>query len=324
MRLVSNLTRLGALFTWLHLGKPFVFILSALLATLALPAFSQDTGVLVSGDWGTPSTWTSGTVPNSSNTNRVFIGSTYPNSPQAISNATVTLTQDESAANVLLGYSNGSPSLGTLNLGANHLTITNNLTVGCFPGGGGVGVITEIGGGSFTAGSILMFNSGNSLTMGAADVTSTIDIENDGILTTTVVGNITNGGAIANGATLNLGANLNVGAPGALNVESTGATTTLNMKGHNITAPLLDLGYDLTSAVTLDRGSGTQGTLTLEQSANRPRPESHPDRRGRHQRRRRHRRRRDRHLHGRDAHHRGDLERHHHRERGGRHAQSGG
>ena len=255
MRSRSILARQVVIFTWLNLGKRFIFVLAVSMAMLAVPAFSQDTGAVSSGIWENSAIWTGGTVPNSSN--NVYIGSTYPNSPQATSNATVTLSASESAGNVSVGY--GSPTNGVLDLGANQLTISGALRIGLF---GGAGSVQEEGG-SFTAGTVMVYTTGNSLTMGTSDVTGLIDIENGGILSTTATGNITGGGAVANGATLNLGANMSLSTSTGLNIESTGAATTLNLNGYNLSAPTLDLGYFLTSAVTLNRGSGTQGTLNL-------------------------------------------------------------
>ena len=257
MHSVSALARLCVISTWFRRNN-WLVLLPGFLATLATSAFATDTGALASGTWETSAIWTGGATPGASD--NVYIGSVYPTTPgpQALSKATVTLTANESVTNLNIGY--GSPTLGTLDLGTRKLTITGTLWIGRFAGG--YAAIQEEGG-SFTTGSLLLFN-GNALTMGASDVATVIDIENAGtVLTTTSTGNITNGGAIANGATLNLGANLNVGSPGALNVESTGATTALNMNGHNVTAPLLDLGYYLTAAVTLNRGGSTKGTLTL-------------------------------------------------------------
>jgi fibronectin-binding autotransporter adhesin len=227
--------------------KPFIFVSSAWAATLTAPAFAQDTGAQGSGNWENASTWTGGAVPNSSN--NVYIGSTYP--AGAAGTATVTLTAAESANNVNVGY--GSPTNGTLDLGGNTLTVTGGLNIGQF---GGTGTLNE-GGGSFTASNLLIYNN-NSLTLGTADVTSTIDIEIGATLTTAATGNITSGGSVANAATLNLGANMNLS--GGLNVEGTGAT--LNLVNHTLTANTLYLGYFLSSPVNLNRG-GTKGTFSV-------------------------------------------------------------
>jgi fibronectin-binding autotransporter adhesin len=235
-----------------NLVKRFIFVLSVWVTILAVPAFAQDTGAIGSGNWEDPTIWTGGTVPNSSN--NVYIGSTYPSpppAPGAAGTATVTLTAAESANNVNVGY--GSPTNGTLDLGGNTLTVTGGLNIGQF---GGAGILTEAGG-SFTAGNLLIYNN-NSLTLGTADVTSTIDIESGSTLTTVVTGNITAGGSVANGATLNLGASMSLS--GGLNVEGSGAT--LNLAGDNLSANTLYLGYFLSSPVTLQRGSGTAGTFS--------------------------------------------------------------
>ena len=230
--------------------KPFLYVSSAWVAALTAPASAQDTGAKTSGTWENAAIWTSGGVPNSSNS--VYIGSVYPVG-QAASAATVRLGANESAKNVHLGY--GSPTNGVLDLGGNKLTITGGLDIGEF---GGTGSLTEAGG-SFTSASLSMFGSGNSLIFGTADVTGGIDIENGATLTTAATGNITGGGSVANGATLNLGASMNIGS-GGINVEGTGAT--LNLAGQSLTANTLYLGYFLSSAVNFDRG-GTPGTLTL-------------------------------------------------------------
>jgi hypothetical protein len=228
--------------------KLFIFVLSAWVTALTVPAFAQ-TGANTTGSWENSSIWTGGTVPNSST--NVYIGSTYPTG--AAGTATVTLTADESADNVYVGY--GSPTTGTLNLGGNTLTITGGLTIGEY---GGTGSLVDAGG-SFTTPSLSMFIGGTALTFGTADVTGGIDIENGAALTTVATGNITGGGAVANGATLNLGANMSIGS-GGLNIEGTGAT--LNLGGYNVSANTLYLGYDI-AAVNLNRGSGTQGAFTL-------------------------------------------------------------
>lgn len=234
-----------------NLARPFIFVVSAWMATLTAAAFAQDTGAQGTGNWETASTWTGGTVPNSSN--NVYIGSTYPSG--AASSPTVTLTEDESADNVSIGY--GSPTDGTLDLNGNTLTITNTLTVGDFSG---TGSIIEAGG-SYTTANLDMYTSGTSLTFGSADATTSIDIENGATLTTATSGNIISGGSVANGSTLVLGANASLLSTGGLNVEGPGAT--LNLAGFNLSIGTLALGYYASSAVTLDRGSGTQGTFAV-------------------------------------------------------------
>jgi hypothetical protein len=229
--------------------KSLIVISSASVASLTVPAFAQNNAAKSSGTWENPAIWTLGTVPGSSNS--VYIGATVP--AGAVSTAAVTLTAPESAANVYVGY--GSPTSGTLNLGANKLTVSGTITVGDFSG---TGTISEAGG-SFTAGTLAMFTSGTSFSFGTADAVSGIDIETGSTLTTAATGNITAGGSVAS-ATLNLGANANLTS--GLNVEDTGAT--LNLAGNNLTTSgTLWLGYFRASAVGLNRGSGTPGTLTV-------------------------------------------------------------
>jgi hypothetical protein len=232
-----------------NLVKLFLFVSIAWLATLTGPAFAQVTGANSTGNWNDPTIWTTGLVPASSD--NVYIGSTYPTG--AAGTATVTLTEDESASYVYVGY--GSPTSGMLDLDGNKLTITNGLTIGDYLG---TGIVTEEAGGSFSAANLIMYTDGTSFTFGTSDTTGTIDIENGAALTTTATGNITGGGSVANGSTLNLGASASFS--GGLNVEGAGAT--LNLDGNNLSVNTLDLGYFF-AAVTLERGSGTPGTLAV-------------------------------------------------------------
>ena len=228
--------------------KPFIFITLAWMATETVPAFAQDTGAKATGNWENASTWTGGAVPNSSN--NVYIGSTSPGG--AAGTVAVTLTAPESASNVNVGY--GSSTSGTLNLNGNSLTITNRLEIGNV----GIGTVIEAGG-SITTANLYMYTSGVSFTCGTADNIGGIDIENGATLTTAATGNITGGGSVVSGAALNLGANMSLS--NGVNVEGPGST--LNLAGHNFTAGTLWLGYFQSSAVILQRGGGTPGTLTL-------------------------------------------------------------
>jgi fibronectin-binding autotransporter adhesin len=115
----------------------------------------------------------------------------------------------------------------------------------------------------FTAQSLYVYGSGNSLTFGANDVVSYVEVDSGAIATTVASGNIASGansGVSVAGGTLNLGANLSIGS-GGINVEGSGST--LNLAGHNLSANTLYLGYFESSAVTFERGSGTPGTLSL-------------------------------------------------------------
>jgi hypothetical protein len=204
------------------------------------------------GNWESTTTWFNNVVPTSADS--AYIGATDP--PGGIGSPTVTLTASEAITNVRLGY--GSPTNGTLNLNGHALTVSGDFMINNF---GGIGHLVEGAGGSFTAGSLSMFNGNVPLTLGAADVVTSIDIESGASLTTAATGNITSGGSLSS-ATINLGADMNLSA--GLNVENTGAT--LNLAGHNLSVAstgTLWLGYFGSSAVTVQRGSPTAGNLNV-------------------------------------------------------------
>lgn len=210
----------------------------------------QDTGAITSGNWETPSIWTGGTVPGASNT--VYIGSTVPTG--AAATATVTLTANESAQSVFLGY--GSGTNGALDLGSNALTIGSSLELGPL---GGVGTIKEGAGGSFTAQSAYVFG-GNSLSFGANDAVGYLALSSGSNATTAAAGNVTGSTDVYTGSTLNFGANLNLS--GSLNVQDSGSV--LNMNGHSISANSIELGYNGSSAVTiLNPGTITAAGISL-------------------------------------------------------------
>src|SRR5262249_5151863 len=152
-----------------------------LLVGTSLPA--QNTGAKTNGNWEATSTWTTGTIPGSSN--NVYIGSSVPPAPTGTAaTATVTLTANESANNVFLGA--GTGGTGTLNLGGNKLTVGTALNIGTTVA---TGVLNE-GGGSFTSGSVDVERS--SLTFGSADVTGSLIVgqgDLGGTATTVATGN---------------------------------------------------------------------------------------------------------------------------------------
>jgi hypothetical protein len=225
-----------------HIGTLLGFFLTVSLAGAV--AHAQDTGAISSGNWNDPSVWTTDSVPGSSNS--VYIGSNTP--PGAAPIATITLTADESADDLYLGAL--LLDNGTLDLGGNTLTISNDLVIGM---GGGSGTINE-GGGSFTAASMTL--NGNSFTFGASDQVASLAVVGANA-TTTAAGNVTGGVSVLSGSTLNLGANLSV--IGTLDVENTGSV--LNMNGNNISANTINLGSNFLQAVTLNRGT-SPGSLT--------------------------------------------------------------
>jgi hypothetical protein len=174
----------------------------ALLLLATAPA-RADFGAVTSGNWNTPAIWTGGTVPGTSD--RVFIGSTSP--AGSATTATVTLTQNQSANVVYLGYGNGTA--GTLNLGTSQLTV-GTLFLG-YPGLNGVGTIQRGAGGRFTADSAFVFGSGSSLTFGAGDAVSFFQVGEGGTAFTTAAGNpFLNADQIdlRGGGTLTLGSSL--------------------------------------------------------------------------------------------------------------------
>ena len=217
-------------------------------------AKAQNVGAVASGNWNNGSTWTTGTVPGSSN--NVYIGSTSPSAAVA----TVTLTQAQSASNVYLG--NGSGTDGTLDLAGNSLTISGSLVIGQ---SSGTGTLNEAGG-SFTAQNVFVEN-GNTLTFGAADSVGFLNLNGGSSVTTAAVGNVIFGANVSDGSTLTLGANLstsiyNNGTSNYVNIQDQGST--LNMGGHSLSTGTLYLGYYGSSSVTLeDRGTITAGTLNL-------------------------------------------------------------
>ena len=207
------------------------------LAAWAGPARAQDVGANSSGNWETASIWTTNSVPGASN--NVYIGSTYPGG--AAATATVTLTANEVAKNLNLGFGNGTS--GTLNLGSKALTVSGEVLLGI----GGTGSITEGAGGSFTAASL--YSSASSITFGANDAVGYLQIENGSAATTSATGNVTSNGSIyvISGSTLTLGAALNIS--GALSVQDSGSTLSAN--GHGITSNQLYVGWNGSSAASL-------------------------------------------------------------------------
>ena len=148
-----------------------------------------------------------------------------------------------------LGY--GSGTNGTLDLAGNTLTIGGSLVLGQ---SSGTGTLVE-GGGSFTAANAYVYN-GNSLSLGASDAVSFLQLSGSSG-TTTATGNVTGNAYVYSGSTLNLGANL--GITGSLDVEDTGSV--VHMNGNNISASTILLGWYDGQPVTLDRGT-TPGSLT--------------------------------------------------------------
>jgi PEP-CTERM motif len=183
------------------------FLCLAATWVVAGTAFAQDIGATGNGNWGDPSTWTTGTVPGTPN--NVYIGSTYP--AGAAATATVTLTAVASANSVYLG-SSGSGTSGTLNLGNNYLEISSGLFIGSngvyF---GGTGVLQEGPSGWFTALSAYIY-SGNALSFGASDAVGVLSLYGGSTATTAATGNVSSSVGVNEGSVLHLGADLSLGS----------------------------------------------------------------------------------------------------------------
>ena len=225
-------------------------LLGTAILSLGTASALAQTGAKTSGNWNDPTIWTGGAVPGSGDL--AFIGSTFPLG--SASTATVTLTQNESADTVFLGYSN-SGGLGTLNLGSNTLTIGGGgLNLGV---SGGSGQLLEGPGGSFSASSVSIYN-GNTLSFGTGD-TAAILFLSGSTATTAATGNLTGNVSVTQGSTVNMGANMSLPTTATLDVEDTGSI--VHMNSYNISAGTIQLGVNSGAAVTIDRGT-TPGSLT--------------------------------------------------------------
>ncbi len=206
-----------------------------------------DLGAVGNGNWNNASTWTSTSIPSSAD--NVFIGSTYPSG--AAATATVTLTQNQSAAIVIVGYDSGT--LGTLDLGDSELTLTGNLYIGFSSGATGV---VQRGSGAFTSIGLTV-DHGNSLIFGALDAVDSVGLYNGSSLTTLAAGNVTGSAAVYSGSTLTLGANMSLTS--GLNVAGDGST--LDMGSHAVNASTIWLGWYGGSPTVLNRGPMTANDL---------------------------------------------------------------
>ena len=84
---------------WLTVG-----LCAAFVAAMAGEAsFAADYGAITRGNWNSTSTWTPASIPGA--LDNVFIGGNYPTGSAAA--GTVTLTQDQYANDVYLGYGSG-------------------------------------------------------------------------------------------------------------------------------------------------------------------------------------------------------------------------
>ena len=230
----------------------FVALVVFLSLAVAVPvgetaSFADDLGAISSGDWNNASIWTSTSIPDSAD--NVYVGSVYPSG--AATTATVTLTQDQNAGAVIVGY--GSGSLGTLDLGDSALTIAGDLYIGYSFGATG---IVQRGSGGFTSNGLTV-NNGNTFTFGAPDAVDSVGLYNGSALTTAAVGNVTGSAAVYSGSTLTLGADMSL--TGGLDVADNGST--LDMGGHAVSASTIWLGWYGGSPTVLNRGPMTANDL---------------------------------------------------------------
>ena len=171
----------------------------------AIGASAADDGAVGNGNWNNAATWTPGGGPPGASDN-VFIGSSYPSGSS--DNATVTLTQNEAAGSVYLGYTLS----GMLDLNGFQLT-TTYLTIGSTSSARGT---VNHNGGSLNTQELGVFN-GHNLLLTAADVAGIFHLVNGSTANTASAGNLTNSAYLFNGSTLTLGADLNL--TGALDLR---------------------------------------------------------------------------------------------------------
>ena len=202
-------------------------LIQLIVVTIGSVSFAADISAITDSFWNSSLTWTPATIPGAGD--NAFIGS------GSATNATVTLTQDQSASNVFLGY--GSGTAGTLGLGNSKLTIGGNLYLGY--SGGATGTILR-GSGYFTASGLSVDNS-NLFIFGTLDTVSGLSLYNSATaVTTAATGNVTANAIVYSGSTLKLGANLSL--TGGLDVRGSGAI--LDMGGHTATAVTVLLGWN--------------------------------------------------------------------------------
>jgi hypothetical protein len=200
-------------------------------------ARAGDYGAKTNGNWISSSTWTPAGVPSLND--NAYIGSTYPGGSAAT--ATVSLTQDQQANAVLLGYGTGTS--GTLELGNSKLT-ANAVYLGF---NGGTGIVTR-GTGSFDVGALRL--SGSTLVMSASDKTrgslgDGLFLSYGSSVTTAATGNVSNVVRVQSGSTLTLGADLYAGAlTNSYTIELSGADSTLDAQFHKITTEDLSIGWE--------------------------------------------------------------------------------
>jgi fibronectin-binding autotransporter adhesin len=205
---------------------------------------AQDVGAITNGNWNDSTIWTSGMAPGAGNS--VYIGSNYPTG--AALSATVTLTQDQQANYVYLGYSTGSS--GTLNLGNSALTVGS-----LYVGYSGAGTVMRTTGSII--GSNLYVGSGSSFTFGGGDAIGSFNMSGS-TATTASTGNITNSILLDGSSTLTLGAALSVS--GSVDIRN---GSILNAQNFSIAANQIFVGWNGNSPVAQLQNRGSLITPNL-------------------------------------------------------------
>ena len=163
----------------------------------------------------------------------------------------MTLTQNETASSVYVGFSGASE--GTLDLGSNTLSVTNFLYLGYLAGATGTIQRTS---GSFAVGGLSVDN-GNSFTFDALDTAGALHVSHSSAVTTGATGNVTTSVNVFSAGTLTLGADLNLS--NTLDVRD---NSVLDMGGHAVNAQSIFLGYYDGLPTTLqNRGAFTAQNL---------------------------------------------------------------
>jgi fibronectin-binding autotransporter adhesin len=180
------------------------------------------TAVSAAGTWSGSAAWTPVGVPGASDTAYIGRGAISG----ASSTATIALSQNENAYNVVLGANAGDG--GTLDLGNFVLSVSNYLILGNSPG---VSSAIVRGSGSLTAARLYVGNA-NSFAFGASDAAGYLETYNGASVTTSSSGNVTVAMYLHDGGEVDVGADTLLSD--RLDLRDAGST--LNMNGHKLTA----------------------------------------------------------------------------------------
>jgi fibronectin-binding autotransporter adhesin len=214
---------------------------------------ATDTGAKASGNWNDTATWTTSATPGSSD--NVFIGSTYPSG--SISTAAVTLTQNQSANYLYLGYS--SLASGTLNLGDYKLTLAGTLYLGSYSGA----TATVNRGAGYLSATGINVNNSNSFAFGALDTAGNLTVINNSTATTAAAGNVAGYAYVYGGGRLTLGADMTLSS----NLNVYDSTSTFDMANYALKANEFDFGYSGGTPALNNRGKLTIANLWVSNEA---------------------------------------------------------